>query len=117
MTKFLVKKISFSTYVKFAALLGASIALFFIAIFILMLPIVLFSALGESSSTILGMYIMLLFILPAFIFGFGMYGVITYPFYLLICNVIKKFTLEVELLPIEEQIQPNKMNSNQNSEF
>lgn len=110
MTNILVKKISFSTYVKFAALLGASIALFFIATFILMFPIVLLSSLGESPSMILPMYIISLFFLPAFAFVFGMYGVISYPFYLLVCKVLKKFTLEVELIPVEEEVQPIEQN-------
>ena len=38
-----------------------------------------------------------------------MYGVISYPFYLLICKVIKKLTIEVELAPTELSIQPNNI--------
>ena len=114
MTKFLVKKISFSTYVKIAALFGASIGLLFTTLFVLMIPMLLLSSEQGDLLIILPVFLFapLLFILP-----FGLYGVISYPFYLLACKVLKKFTLEVELIPIEEQTQPEETPANKNSEF
>ncbi len=76
---------------------------------LLMLPMILLETPKEELLTTLPMF-------PAFLlapiiaaFPFAMYGVISYPFYLLICKVIKKLTIEVELSPTELSTQPNNI--------
>ncbi len=128
MTKLVVKKIGFSTYVKFSALMGASIGILMSIVAVLMFIVFLLDTTKEELLTILPPLFAFLFAPVIVAFPFAMYGVISYPFYLLICKIFKKFTLEVELSSIEYPPQPistvgmpnipfeNKTNTNQGVE-
>ena len=109
MTTFIVKKISFSTYIKFIALFGASLGMFMVVIALLIIPITLLETPKEEILTTLSM-------IPAFVFApficafvLSVWGIITYPMFLLIQKIFKKFTLEVEFPPVEYQPQQNNI--------
>ena len=108
MTNIVVKKISFSTYIKFIALFGASLGMFMVVMALLILPLSLFETPKEEILTTISMF-------PAFFFApfictfvFSIWGVITYPMFLLIQKIIKKLTLNVEISSIENN--PESMN-------
>ena len=109
MTKIVVKKISFSTYVKFAALLGVSIGMLMAIMAVFMFIAFLSDTPKEELLTTLPPLFAFLLAPIIMAFPFAMWGVITYPFYLLICKILKKFTLEVELPSMEYQPQPNNI--------
>ena len=109
MTKLVVKKISFSTYIKFIALFGVSLGTLMTVMACLMLPMFLLGTPKEEILTTLPMFFV--FLLAPFFWAFALtaWGVITYPIFLLIQKIFKKFTLEVEFPPVEYQPQPNNM--------
>ncbi|MBO5332798.1 MAG: hypothetical protein J6B37_01635 [Clostridia bacterium] len=109
MTKLVVKKISFSTYVKFVALFGASLGMFMVVMALLMLPMILLETPKEDWLTTLPMFPA--FFIAPFIctFVLTVWGVITYPMFLLIQKIFKKFTLKVEFPHVEYPPQPMNM--------
>lgn len=106
MTKIVVKKISFSTYVKFAALFGVSIGMFMAIMAVFMFIVFLSDTPKEELLTTLPPLFAFLLAPIITALPLAMWGVITYPFYLLTCKIFKTFTLEVELPPMEYQPQP-----------
>lgn len=117
MTKLVVKKISFSTYIKFIALFGASLGMFMVAMALLMLPVILLETPKEELFATLSM-------LPAFLFApfictfvFTVWGAITYPMFLLIQKILRKLTLNVEFSPIENHSQPMNITDIQSTTF
>ena len=113
MTKIIVKKISFSTYIKFVALFGASLGLLMTIIFLIILPTIFLSDATFEGSPIIPFFFMPILTTMAF----TIWGTMSYPLFLLIRKIFKKITLEVEISPIEEQSQPEETPTNQNSEF
>ncbi len=109
MKKVVVKKISSSTYIKFSAWFGASTGVLLAVMAFLMIPMILMDTPKEELLTTLPPLSIFLFapIMGALVFG--IYGVITYPFYLLLCRILKKMTLEIEFQPIETPPQPMDM--------
>ena len=109
MTKVVVKKISFSTYIKFSALFGASLGMVAMAMAFLMLPMILLETPKEELLTTLPMF-PAFFIAPLiFTFLLTGWGVITYPMFLLIQKIFRKLTLNVEISSIENYPQPMDM--------
>ena len=109
MKKVVVKKISSSTYIKFSALFGASTGVLLAVMAFLMIPVILMDTPKEELLTTLPPLSIFLFAPIMGALAFGIYGVITYPFYLLICKIFKKFTLEIEFQPVETPPQPMDM--------
>ena len=110
MTKIVVKKISFSTYIKFMALFGASLGLLMTALFLLMLPMMITAEITQDSAFSIVPFVITYLLCPVIgAFVFTMWGLFSYPMFLLIQKIFKKITLEVELPPMEYQPQPNNI--------
>lgn len=117
MTKILVKKISFSTYIKIVALFGASLGLLMTTLFLLMLPTILSYDTSSETFSIVPFIAAYIFAPIMATMAFVLWGTMSYPMFLLIRKVFKKLTLEVELVPVEIKPLPEEITTNQNSEF
>ncbi len=114
MTRIVVKKISFSTYIKFVALFGASLGLLMTLVFLFIFPTVILGDVPkEEFISMLPFVFVYLFCPLICAFAFTVWGVMSYPMFLLIQKIFKKFTLEVEFPPVEYPPQPMNMTNMQ----
>lgn len=110
MTKLVVKKISFSTYIKFVALFGASLGLLMTIIFLIMLPTMFAAEIAHEGDFSIVPFVFTYLLCPILCaIAFTIWGLMSYPMFLLIQKIFKKITLEVEFPPVEYQPQPNNI--------
>lgn len=110
MTKIVIKKISFSTYIKFVALFGGSLGLLMTLLFLLIFPTVILGDVPKEEFISMLPFALVYFLCPFICaFAFVIWGVMSYPAFLLIQKIFKKFTLEVEFPPVEYQPQQNNI--------